>query len=293
MQVGRPSERGRRGWNVSDLDPRIEAIAKRVLEGRACSSITLPTRASIRALIDELIQVLFPHFSGRRFDDLPAMARELDRIRHLMVDALTPIPEELPGPADDIAVAFLDEIPGVLEHLCMDAEAIYQGDPAAESVDEVILAYPGFYAIAVQRLAHRLYRMKVPLLPRIMTEYAHSHTGVDIHPGATIGKSFCIDHGTSVVIGETAVLGERVKLYQGVTLGALSVEKRFQDQKRHPTLEDRVIVYANATILGGNTTVGHDSIIGGNVWLTKSVPPHTRVYHRSDIHFASGSDYII
>lgn len=160
-----------------------------------------------------------------------------------------------------------------------DAQAICAGDPAAKSVDEVILSYPGLYAIAVYRLAHRIFQLGVPLIPRIMTEIAHSRTGIDIHPGAQIGKSFVIDHGTGIVIGETTQIHDNVKLYQGVTLGALSVHKSLENTKRHPTIESNVVIYANATILGGNTTVGTGSTIGGNVWLTKSVPTGSRVYH--------------
>ena len=156
--------------------------------------------------------------------------------------------------------------------MLLDAQAIYDGDPAAHSIDEVILAYPGFFATAVYRLAHQLQGCEVPLVPRVLTETAHRDTGIDIHPAARIGSSFAIDHGTGIVIGETAVLGARVKLYQGVTLGALSVDKHMARTKRHPTIGDDVVIYANATILGGETVIGDGSRIGGNVWLTRSVP---------------------
>jgi serine O-acetyltransferase len=163
-----------------------------------------------------------------------------------------------------------------------DAQAILAGDPAAESTDEVIAAYPGFLAIAAHRLAHAAHGLDVPIVPRLMAELAHSRSGIDIHPAATIGRSFCIDHGTGIVIGETAVIGEKVKLYQGVTLGALSVSKDKAGTKRHPTIGDRVIIYANATVLGGDTTIGSDSIIGGNVFLTSSVPRGSLVYQTPD-----------
>jgi serine O-acetyltransferase len=166
--------------------------------------------------------------------------------------------------------------------LVQDAQAICSGDPAAKSVDEVLLSYPGTYAIAVYRLAHRVLKLGVPLIPRIMTEIAHSRTGIDIHPGAQIGRCFVIDHGTGIVIGETTHIHDNVKLYQGVTLGALSVHKALENTKRHPTIESDVVIYANATILGGDTTVGAGSTIGGNVWLTKSVPPGSRVYHHDN-----------
>jgi len=177
---------------------------------------------------------------------------------------------------------FLKALPRLREILATDVYAAYQGDPAAASYDEIIFSYPGMYAVTVYRVAHELYRLEVPILPRIMTEHAHSITGIDIHPGARIGESFFIDHGTGVVIGQTAVLGNRVKLYQGVTLGALSFKRDEtgdldRTSKRHPTLEDDVTVYSGSTILGGETVIGARSVIGGNVWLTHSVPPDTKV----------------
>jgi serine O-acetyltransferase len=180
------------------------------------------------------------------------------------------------------AVAFLEQLPDLRKVLAMDVEAAYAGDPACKSLDEVIFCYPGLEAITVYRLAHLLHQLQVPLIPRMMTEWAHSKTGIDIHPGANIGKYFFIDHGTGVVIGETTDIGEWVKLYQGVTLGALSFATDAEGNlvrgtKRHPTIEDRVVIYANATVLGGKTVVGHDSVVGSSVWLTRSVEPHTTV----------------
>jgi serine O-acetyltransferase len=157
------------------------------------------------------------------------------------------------------------------------------GDPAATTDFEVIRTYPGFYALAFYRLAHGLYELQIPLIPRILTEYAHSKTGIDIHPGATIGNYFFMDHGTGIVIGETCEIGERVKIYQGVTLGALSVDKSMASTKRHPTIEDGVVIYSGATILGGETVVGENSIIGGNVWLTRSTAPNTKIYHQENV----------
>lgn len=174
-------------------------------------------------------------------------------------------------------------IPEMYRVLNTDIDAIYEGDPASRSKFEIIRAYPGFYAICFYRIAHALYDTDIPLLPRILTEYAHSKTGIDIHPAAEIGEHFCIDHGTGIVIGETSVIGNHVKIYQGVTLGALSVDKTMSYIKRHPTVEDHVIIYSGATILGGDSVIGHHSIIGGNVWLTKSVPPYSTVYHKSEI----------
>jgi serine O-acetyltransferase len=181
-----------------------------------------------------------------------------------------------------LTVEFLQGLPLLREMLAKDIKAAYEGDPAARSYDEIIFSYPGVWAVMVYRIAHRLYHLNVPLIPRIMTEYAHSNTGIDIHPGARIGESFFIDHGTGVVIGQTSEIGHRVRVYQGVTLGALSLSRaecdKLRGKKRHPTIEDDVIIYANATILGGNTVVGARSVIGGNVWLTHSVPPDTEVF---------------
>jgi len=179
-------------------------------------------------------------------------------------------------------VAFLEQLPELRKVLAMDVEAAYAGDPACKSLDEVIFCYPGLEAITVYRLAHILHHLQVPLIPRMMTEWAHSKTGIDIHPGANIGRHFFIDHGTGVVLGETCDIGDWVKLYQGVTLGALSFPtdadgNLVRNTKRHPTLEDRVVIYANATVLGGQTVIGHDSVIGSSVWLTRSVAPHTTV----------------
>jgi serine O-acetyltransferase len=185
--------------------------------------------------------------------------------------------------AEAMTAQFFEAIPSLYAKLMKDAEALLKFDPAARSVEEVLVAYPGFYATAVYRLSHQLWEQGVEILPRLFTEYAHSKTGVDIHPGAHIGESFCIDHGTGIVIGETTVIGDNVKIYQGVTLGALQVSKESAVVKRHPTIEDNVTIYSGATILGGQTVIGHDSIIGGNVWLTYSVPSFSVVYHKSEV----------
>ncbi len=186
--------------------------------------------------------------------------------------------------ADSMTAAFIDRIPDIAECLQTDIRAAYEGDPAARSEEEIMLAYPAFEAISIYRLAHRLYELKVPLLPRMMTEYAHQVTGIDIHPGAKIGRYFFIDHGTGVVIGETCTIGEHVKLYQGVTLGAKSFEldengNPVKGIKRHPDIGNRVVIYAGATILGGDTVIGDDCVIGGNVWLTRSVEAGSRIYY--------------
>ncbi len=183
--------------------------------------------------------------------------------------------------AEQLSLEFLKRIPRVRALLDTDLQAAYDGDPAATSIDEIIFAYPGIQAITIYRLAHELYELNVPILPRIMTEYAHSTTGIDIHPGATIGRFFFIDHGTGIVIGETTVIGENVKVYQGVTLGALSTRggQTLRGVRRHPTIEDNVTIYSNASILGGDTIIGHDSIIGGNTFITQSVPPESHIYY--------------
>ena len=179
---------------------------------------------------------------------------------------------------------FLHQLLSVQQDLIEDANNYFRNDPAANSLEEVILAYPGFFALTVHRLAHILHKLEIPIIPRIFSEYAHSKVGIDIHPAATIGRLCYIDHGTGIVIGGTTHIGNNVKIYQGVTLGAMFVEKHMKDEKRHPTIGDNVIIYANATILGGNTNVGHDSTIGGNVWLTKSVDPFSIVYHESKVN---------
>ena len=221
---------------------------------------------------------LYGVVGGGRKADLETLMAALEReIVYLMPD----------GDARKIVETFAQRLPDVKRVLETDVQAAYEGDPAATSRMEVVMAYPGMYAVTVHRLAHELYRLKVPILPRVLSEIAHSKTGIDIHPGATIGEGFFIDHGTGVVIGETTVIGRNVKLYQGVTLGALSFPKDettgmlMKGHKRHPNVEDNVVIYAGATILGGDTTIGHDSEIGGNVWLMDSIPPFSRVYNQT------------
>ncbi len=222
-----------------------------------------------------VLAYLFPHFApgAAPAETVEAEARDL----HTLLSRALRGPDLPPDATALAATRFLAQLPAIYDALLADAEAICQGDPAARSRDEVILAYPGFFAIAMYRIAHALHGLGAPLAARLLTEYAHRETGIDIHPAAIIGSRFSIDHGTGVVIGETAVLGDGVKLYQGVTLGAASVRKDLSRTKRHPTIGNRVVIYANATILGGDTEVGDDSIIGGNVWVTASVPPKSVV----------------
>ncbi|MCW3125744.1 MAG: serine O-acetyltransferase [Bacteroidetes bacterium] len=237
-----------------------------------------------QSFADEIINFLFPVRWGSELTvDLLAQREPLLKAK---LEALLEASNSNPA----IAENFFEELPDIFDKLTRDAEAILTFDPAANSLEEVVIAYPGFYAIAVQRLAHILYQHHVVILPRILTEYAHSKTGIDIHPGAQIGDSFFIDHGTGVVIGETAVIGHNVKIYQGVTLGALTVEKGTTHGQRHPTIEDNVIIYSGSTILGGKTVVGHDSVIGGNVWLTESVPPLSVVYQKSEVKIRDRSE---
>lgn len=178
---------------------------------------------------------------------------------------------------------FFDALPAIYGQLLKDAEAILKADPAAQSIEEILAAYPGFFATVIYRLSNQMWKQGIPILPRFFSEYAHSKTGIDIHPAAEIGESFSIDHGTGIVIGETVTIGNYVRIYQGVTLGALNVSKENASTKRHPTIEDNVVVYSGATILGGKTVIGAGSVIGGNVWLTYSVPANSVVYHKSEV----------
>lgn len=252
-----------------------------LLYNRKKYKIKRSIKKDVEIFINDLLEFLFPHFSEQKYYDTDELESKLTLLQRNLKVLLKSI--EIIDNADEAAEDFFGSIPELNILLWKDAEAIYRGDPAADSVDEVILAYPGFFAIAIYRFAHELYKLNIPLIPRIMSEFAHQITGIDINPGAEIGHSFFIDHGTGIVIGETANIGNNVKLYQGVTLGALSVEKSLANVKRHPTIEDNVIIYSNAVILGGKTVVGKDSVVGGNTWLTKSVPPKSIVYNRNEI----------
>ncbi|WP_185872005.1 serine O-acetyltransferase [Blattabacterium cuenoti] len=193
--------------------------------------------------------------------------------------------------SEDLSKKFFEKIPNIYKTLIIDAYAILESDPAATVIEEIFISYPGFFATALYRIAHQLWIQNIPIIPRLITEYAHSKTGVDIHASAKIGSSFAIDHGTGIVIGSSTKIGDKVKIYQGVTLGAISVNKKLSNKKRHPTIEDKVTIYAGATILGGETIIGHDSVIGGNVWLTKSIPPFSIVYQKSEIKMRNNSTF--
>ncbi|MBX7056970.1 MAG: serine O-acetyltransferase [Leptospirales bacterium] len=266
---------------MSGVLPASLSAARAIFERRRELRDLHPLKRASEAFINDLLGAFFPHHANRPIASESDMAAALAGIEEELVTVLRMLREQLGLSVEAKPEDFFERLPQLYARLLADAESLYQGDPAAESVDEVILAYPGFLAIAMFRIAHELHLMEIPVAPRLMTECAHRLTGIDIHPGARIGAAFCIDHGTGVVIGETTIIGDNVKLYQGVTLGALSVDKDLARQKRHPTIEDRVVIYAGATILGGDTTIGHDSVIGGNVWLTSSVPAHSLVTHRS------------
>lgn len=244
----------------------------------------------LRALAEEFalraLALMFPQFAPPSRLNAEGVDEEAAHLEALLRAAITPLMPE----ADQVIVSILDRLPAVRAMLLEDAQAITSGDPAAASIEEVIIAYPGFLATAVHRLSHELYLREVPLFPRVLSEWAHRETGIDIHPGARIGAAFAIDHGTGVVIGETSEIGDRVRIYQGVTLGALAVSKKLQNRKRHPTIGNDVVIYANATILGGMTLVGDRSVIGGNVWLTSSVPERSVVQFTSRVEPRPAAD---
>ncbi|HWI92057.1 MAG TPA: serine O-acetyltransferase EpsC [Flavisolibacter sp.] len=242
----------------------------------------LPEKEKAQNFIDQLFNFLFNSGCGPKDLD-----KQYDELQSQLTGLIAACLE-----LDDSRVKnFFEYLPTIYELLLEDAHAILNSDPAAKTIEEVMMAYPGFYAIFVYRMAHLLCQQRCTVLSRFFTEYAHSKTGIDIHPAAKIGRSFAIDHGTGIVIGETSVIGDHVKVYQGVTLGALSVSKSIASTKRHPTIEDGVVIYAGATILGGSTIVGAGSIIGGNVWLTYSVPPNSVVYHKSEVHVKDNNPF--
>lgn len=280
----------------------VQALVKSVEDAprlQHLNRVYLPSRDVIIESIKRLRQLVFPGYFGKQgltTQNLPfrlgELVMELSDMLYEQVRCCLRYREQIPGANGDneqceecdteaagIVATFFNRIPAVREILATDVQAAFDSDPAAQSTDETIFCYPGLFAITVQRLAHEFYELRVPLLPRIMTEYAHSLTGIDIHPGAKLGRSFFIDHGTGVVIGETTEIGENVKIYQGVTLGALAPAygQMLRGQKRHPTIEDDVTIYAGATILGGETVIGKGAVIGGNVFITSSVPPLNQV----------------
>ena len=288
---------------LSRLRTRLPDLAEEIIStcnDRECYTHVdyepIPSKAGVIEIIDRLREILFPgYFTRGKLDPtnvrysmgqsvvalFDLLSEQICRsVRHdcFRYDLACSDCEEQ---GHRLALDLLQKIPSIRKTLATDVKGAYEGDPAAKSYDEIIFSYPGMFAIMVYRVAHRLYELGVPLLPRIMSEHAHSVTGIDIHPGAEIGERFVIDHGTGIVIGETTRIGHSVRIYQGVTLGALSLPKdaveKLRGRKRHPTIEDEVIIYSGATILGGDTVIGARSVIGGNVWLTESVPPDTTV----------------
>ena len=295
------------------FEARIQALAGEIIEdyggGRVIDRLemfTQPDRQIIEELIGKLFRLVFPGFfqdyAYRVYDlrnNLSALIEDV--AYHLRGQIGIALKGGEPGDgggrnAEDITAEFLSKLPEIRAYVETDLQAFYDGDPAASSKPEVIIAYPGLYAITVNRLAHVLYQLDVPLIPRIMTEYAHSRTGIDIHPGAQIGRYFFIDHGTGIVVGETTVIGDNGKLYQGVTLGALSTRggQKLHGRRRHPTIEDNVTIYAGASILGGDTIIGHDSVIGSNVFITHPIAPGTRVSIKSqELLYKNGQGYVV
>ena len=289
--------------SLSRVKEQLPDITETIIEScydKACFTHIdyepIPSEGYVVDIINKLKEILFPGYFAREKIDPVNLKYYMGQSVSVLFDMLSvqiahsirhdcfryDLPcSECEEQGQKIALNLLESIPLLRKILATDVRAVYEGDPAAKSHDEIIFSYPGIFAVTVYRVAHKLFELQVPLLPRIMTEHAHSLTGIDIHPGADIGESFVIDHGTGVVIGETTVIGKNVRIYQGVTLGALSLPKdageRLRGKKRHPTIEDDVIVYSGATILGGNTVIGTRSVIGGNVWITESVPPDTKV----------------
>ena len=271
-----------------DFSAIIEDTASRLGEGKIAQGVfaegagKLPNPDRVCALLFAIRELLFPRlYRGKQTlpERISVVAEDLRCECALCYRTYGEEESAAKEKAEHAVAAFLESLPTICEMLSCDLQATYEGDPAASGTEEIVLAYPGFFAIMTNRIAHELHKNGVPLLPRMMSEYAHTKTGIDIHPGATLGKYLCIDHGTGIVIGESTVIGERVKIYQGVTLGALSTRKGqgLRGKKRHPTIEDGVTIYSNASILGGETVIGRDSVIGGSVFLTASVPANSRV----------------
>ena len=297
------------------FEARIQALTDRILADYGNERVidrlemfTQPDRLVIEALIEKLFRLVFPgyyrDYTYRIYNpknNLSALIEDIAfhlnrQIGIALRGSSQAYVDGIDRATEDLTAAFLEKLPEIRAYVETDLQAAYDGDPAASDKAEVIIAYPGMYAITVYRLAHVLYQLEVPLIPRIMTEYAHSRTGIDIHPGAQIGRYFFIDHGTGIVVGETTVIGDYVKIYQGVTLGALSTRggQKLHGKRRHPTIEDNVTIYAGASILGGDTVIGHDSVIGSNVFITHPIAPGTRVSVKNqEMLFKSGKGFVL
>jgi len=266
-------------------------FAQELLSKRQTHSCTASLKTEAIDYLMGLIDFLFPHYSNKVYFSEEDVISKIQLLKRDLIQLIRLLNGQAPQDVETVAESFIQKLPEINKMLWEDAEFIFNGDPASESIDEVILAYPGFKAIIIFRIAHELYHLKVPIIPRIFTEYAHEKTGIDIHPGAEIESPFFIDHGTGIVIGETSIIGKRVKLYQGVTLGAMSVDKSLSQTKRHPTIEDDVIIYSQAVILGGKTVIGQNSIIGGNAWVTQSIQPNSIVYNKSEVRVRSNKEF--
>lgn len=264
-------------------------FANDLINKRQTHSCTTSLKKQAVQYLEGWIDFLFPHFTSKVYLTEEDVLAKLQLSKRDLIQLLKLLNGSKPKNIDGTAENFIKTIPELHAKLWRDAEAIFRGDPAAENVDEVILAYPGFMAIVIYRIAHELYKLDIPIIPRILSEHAHQIAGIDIHPGAQIGSPFFIDHGTGIVIGETTVIGKNVKIYQGVTLGALSVDKTLAQTKRHPTIEDDVVIYSQAVILGGKTVIGKNSVIGGNAWITQSIPANSIVYNKSEVKVRSNS----
>lgn len=260
----------------------IKNFPKKVLAVSESFCHAVPSLTKTHKFINDTIDYLFPIRTSRGTTQLQIEAKWED-LQCQFRDLLNQLQPGLEKTSEELTEEYFGRIPALHDKLLKDAQAFLKFDPAAKCCEEVIMCYPGYFAISIYRLSHELYKMNIPILPRIISEYAHAKTGIDIHPGATVGNQFFIDHGTGIVIGETTIIGDSVKIYQGVTLGALYVGKELSDKKRHPTIEDNVIIYAGSTILGGETVIGHDTVIGGNTWLTESVLPFSIVYHKPSV----------
>lgn len=247
-----------------------------------------PPPKMVISFFDRLLGLLFPEFAATRYTDKNELQSQFDSLKKELRSILDLNADCLRSREPDIVNQIFDHLKPIRHQLLLDIDAICEGDPAAKNIAEVIRSYPGFYAISTHRFAHHLLSLGIRLIPRILSENAHRRTGIDIHPGAQIGDHFCIDHGTGIVIGETTQIGSHVKIYQGVTLGALSVNKEDAKKKRHPTIGNNVVLYANASILGGETVIGDNSIIGGNVWLTRSVPSDSKIYYQAKMTNSAG-----
>jgi serine O-acetyltransferase len=257
----------------------IEKLYHAHQESPAC-----PSPIEVARVFEQLLGTLFPDFCNETFRHFESFQGHVYQVQDDLADMIGNTPGNGRLKQNEVASKFFDALPAIHQKLEQDIMATFEGDPAAKTTSEIVRTYPGFFAIVAYRLAHELHGLGVVGIPRVITEHAHGKTGIDIHPAAKIGDYFCIDHGTGVVIGETTHIGNHVKIYQGVTLGALSVDKDDAERKRHPTIEDHVVIYAGATILGGETVIGHHSVVGGNVWLTRSVPPNSKIYYQAKMN---------